>query len=105
MADTYIRGKMKDLAKAIRDADEKKKRLPVHTKPADPDTFKSEDQKMKSLGREAQRRAEQSLAEPDSFKKGGKVKKTGMAKVHKGEKILTKKQAAKPIIKKAIKKK
>ena len=27
-----------------------------------------------------------------SFKKGGKVKKTGLAKVHKGERVLTKKQ-------------
>ena len=26
------------------------------------------------------------------FKKGGMVKKTGMAKVHKGERVLTKKQ-------------
>jgi hypothetical protein len=28
------------------------------------------------------------------FKRGGKVKKTGLAKVHKGERVLTKKQAA-----------
>ena len=38
------------------------------------------------------------------YKKGGKVKKTGPAIVHKGEHVLTKKQAAKPAIKKAIKK-
>jgi len=31
----------------------------------------------------------------DSFKKGGKVKRTGMAKVHRGERILTKAQAKK----------
>ena len=31
-------------------------------------------------------------AEPDSYAKGGMVKKTGMALVHKGEKVLTKKQ-------------
>ena len=31
-------------------------------------------------------------ATPGSFKRGGKVKKTGMAKVHKGERVLTKKQ-------------
>ena len=29
------------------------------------------------------------------YKKGGKVKKTGIAKVHKGERVLTKKQAKK----------
>ena len=29
---------------------------------------------------------------PPSFKRGGMVKKTGMAKVHKGERVLTKKQ-------------
>ena len=38
------------------------------------------------------------------YKKGGKVKKTGLALVHKGERVLTKKQAAKPVIKKAVKK-
>jgi len=30
---------------------------------------------------------------PRQFKRGGKVKKTGMAKMHKGERVLTKKQA------------
>jgi hypothetical protein len=30
-----------------------------------------------------------------SFKRGGKVKRTGMAKVHKGERVLTRKQASK----------
>lgn len=38
-----------------------------------------------------------------SFKRGGKVKKTGLAKVHKGERVLTKKQAEK-LAKKAPKK-
>ncbi len=33
------------------------------------------------------------MAKPSSFKKGGKVRKTGMAKVHKGEKVLTATQA------------
>ena len=32
------------------------------------------------------------LAQPRAFKKGGSVKKTGYALVHKGEKVLTKKQ-------------
>jgi hypothetical protein len=31
-------------------------------------------------------------AEPNSFKRGGLVKKTGKAKVHKGERVLTKAQ-------------
>ncbi len=46
----------------------------------------------------------QSLALPkeNQFKKGGKIKKTGKALVHKGEEILTKRQAKNPIIKKAI---
>jgi hypothetical protein len=35
------------------------------------------------------------LASPPSFKKGGKVKRTGMAKVHQGEVVLTKSQAKK----------
>lgn len=35
----------------------------------------------------------QPSAQPSSFKRGGKVKKGGRAKVHKGEVVLTKKQA------------
>lgn len=31
----------------------------------------------------------------DSYKRGGKVKRTGMAKVHKGERVLTTKQSRK----------
>lgn len=34
----------------------------------------------------------QPQAQPNSYKKGGKVKKGGQAKVHKGERVLTKKQ-------------
>jgi len=34
-------------------------------------------------------------AVPKGFKKGGKVKKTGVALVHKGERVLTAKQAKK----------
>ena len=30
-----------------------------------------------------------------SFKRGGKVKRTGLARLHKGEKVLTKRQAKK----------
>ena len=33
------------------------------------------------------------MASPASFAKGGKVKKTGLAKVHAGEVVLTKKKA------------
>jgi len=32
------------------------------------------------------------IAQPSTFKKGGKVEKTGYAKVHKGEEVLTKRQ-------------
>jgi hypothetical protein len=35
------------------------------------------------------------MADPPMFKKGGTVKKTGMALVHKGEKVLTKQQQKK----------
>jgi hypothetical protein len=35
------------------------------------------------------------LAEPAMYKCGGKVKKTGMAMVHKGEKVMTKAQQKK----------
>jgi hypothetical protein len=35
------------------------------------------------------------IADPSAYKKGGKVKKTGVALVHKGERVLTAKQAKK----------
>jgi len=47
---------------------------------------------MQLAEREQARRAG-TLAKPPAFKKGGMVKKTGMAKVHKGERVLTSKQA------------
>ena len=34
-----------------------------------------------------------SAAEPSTYKRGGKVRKGGMARVHKGERVLTRKQA------------
>lgn len=34
-------------------------------------------------------------AKPNAYKKGGKVRKTGIALVHKGERVLTAKQAKK----------
>ncbi|MEI6093512.1 MAG: hypothetical protein WCQ47_07515 [bacterium] len=43
------------------------------------------------------------LIRPDSYKKGGKVKKTGLALVHKGELVLNKKQQSK--LRKKLKKK
>lgn len=43
------------------------------------------------------------LARPSHFKKGGKVKKTGMAKVHKGEVVLTASRAKKVLGKKSVK--
>jgi hypothetical protein len=39
-------------------------------------------------------------ADPPSYKRGGKVKKTGFAKVHKGERVLTKKQQKKACLSK-----
>lgn len=38
------------------------------------------------------------------FKRGGKVKKSGVAKVHRGERVLTAKQAKKPAVKTALRK-
>ena len=48
----------------------------------------------KDLSRAVSERAASSLASPASFAKGGAVKKTGLAKVHKGERVLTAKQVA-----------
>jgi hypothetical protein len=53
------------------------------------------DSQMSQLGAAAKKKAEKMLAEPPSYNKGGTVKKTGMALVHKGEKVLTAKQAKK----------
>jgi len=43
----------------------------------------------KDLSRAVSARATGSMASPPSYAKGGKVKRTGMAKVHKGEVVLT----------------
>ena len=43
-------------------------------------------------------------ASPSSYKKGGKVKKTGVARVHKGETVLTAKEAKKYVKKKGSQK-
>ena len=52
------------------------------------------------------RRTEQAAKELDSYKKGGKVKKTGPANLHKNERVLTTKQTKKleksPAMKKKI---
>lgn len=52
----------------------------------------------KDLSRAVSQRATQAvagpMASPASFAKGGMVKKTGLAKVHKGEKVLTARQHA-----------
>ena len=47
----------------------------------------------KNLSRAINARAVGAMASPASFAKGGKVKKTGLAKVHKGEIVLNKKAA------------
>ncbi len=77
--------------------------------------IKQEKSKPKILGSGLARRAAQALdkhnietekaaKELDKYKKGGKVKRDGPAFVHKGEQVLTKKQAKNPAIKKAVKK-
>lgn len=43
----------------------------------------------KDLSRAISDRATQAVASPASYAKGGKVKRTGIAKVHKGEVVLT----------------
>jgi len=48
-----------------------------------------------ALDAEVARKKKAGLSIPGGFKKGGMVKKTGMALVHRGEKVLTKKQQAK----------
>lgn len=61
--------------------------------------YKSVLQKMQQRASDmASKTAEQQnakYAKPSSFKRGGKVQKTGLAKVHKGEKVLTRKQVGK----------
>jgi hypothetical protein len=49
-------------------------------------------QAMKGLGAKTVGVKPMGLASPRAFKKGGKVKKTGMALVHKGEKVVPKKK-------------
>jgi len=48
----------------------------------------------KDLSRAVSGRAAEAVASPASFAKGGMVKRTGVAKVHKGERVLTAKQLA-----------
>jgi len=43
----------------------------------------------KGLSRALNARAMEAVASPSMYAKGGVVKKTGVAKVHKGEKVLT----------------
>lgn len=49
----------------------------------------------KALARQQAQNQPESAANPRAFKKGGKVRKTGIAKVHKGERVLTAAQAKK----------
>lgn len=48
---------------------------------------------MKKKKSKAGESEETGKASPLGFKRGGKVRKTGLAKVHKGERVLTKRQA------------
>ena len=54
-------------------------------------TFKKTAKLLKDMGAKALKR----IVGIDAYKKGGKVKKTVLALVHKGEKVLTKKQQKK----------
>jgi hypothetical protein len=58
------------------------------------------------LGKNIKDRRDQEQKVMKEYKKGGKVKKTGPAKLHKGERVLTAKQTQmmekKPAVKKAI---
>jgi len=49
----------------------------------------------KGFGGSTARLRNETAAEPDSYKKGGKVRKTGIARVHRGERVLTVKQTKK----------
>jgi hypothetical protein len=55
------------------------------------DTLKSGSRMLlgKGLSQAVNARAMEAVASPPSYAKGGVVKKTGVAKVHKGEKVLT----------------
>jgi len=55
------------------------------------DTLKSGSRMLlgKGLSQAVNARAMEAVASPPSYAKGGVVKKTGLAKVHKGEKVLT----------------
>lgn len=49
--------------------------------------------KKKDAGKAAPSTNPTKMASPSGFKEGGKVKKTGMAKVHRGELVLTAREA------------
>ena len=56
------------------------------------------DRRKKSKDRDSQQKSSDMAEAADyagSYKRGGVVRKTGMARVHKGERVLTKRQARK----------
>ena len=70
------------------------------------DRMQQEGQDMVRSSQEASQRAmtareedpgleQRQMAQPSSYRRGGKVRKSGMAKVHRGEVVLTKKRANK----------
>lgn len=97
-------GFMKDLKEGVKYAVSGKATKPA----AKPQPKPKEKQVGTKQGEEAmtaieqRKRAMQQAADPNSYKKGGMVKKSGMAKVHAGERVLnqkqTKKLAAKPAV-------
>ena len=53
------------------------------------------DSSRKAAADKKKQKSGETSADPPSYKRGGKVRKTGKAKVHKGERVLTKAQARK----------
>lgn len=95
MADT-IKDKLSSAAKSVSDsAKEYYGKAKAALAPIDQSTLSSLAEKQKTINSVAQKPqpAPSQQAKPNSYKKGGKVKKGGMAKVHKGERVLTTKQS------------
>ena len=70
---------------------------PKPAKPAPPPPPKNED-----VGKNINDRRKKEQEVMQSYKKGGTVKKTGPANLHKGERVLTVKQSKSPAIQKAV---
>jgi len=71
---------------------ERIKKLVAKVKPTPKSLGSGMAAKAASAATDRNKQIAEAAADPPSYKKGGKVKKTGLALVHKGEKVLTKKQ-------------